>query len=189
MVNHQKEVYCRHGIWHLDLTHKANARWQLPLMATILMMITPDPRYGQWPLVTNLSRYGHPFAKDGHQLSPGWPNTIPKMVIHHLKVGHRPTQRRSLIITRMVITHCLQDGLLGLEFDSKAPKLVKLKNHALRSFLQMQVFQNSKDYLVITQRNNFLATKWNLSWLDMHFFISQKLKHWNLRPIIQYLFI
>ena len=34
MVTHQKDVYCRLGIWHLDLTQKTKTRGQLPGMVT-----------------------------------------------------------------------------------------------------------------------------------------------------------
>ena len=47
MVNNQKEVYYKLGIWHLDLTHKKKAI-QLPWM------------------VTYHPKDGHPQPKDGH---------------------------------------------------------------------------------------------------------------------------
>ena len=117
---------------------------------TILRMITPPSKIWAptFPEIVNL------FPKDGHQLSPGWPNTIPTMVIHHLKVGHplsqgygrtpspgwSPTNIRMITtIHGMVITNCLQDGLLDLEFYSKAAQFVKI----LPSYYPEELFSGS----------------------------------------------
>ena len=52
MVTHQEEVYCRIGIWHLNLTHKTNIRWQLP------WMVTHHPKDGHQKMVTHFPNNG-----------------------------------------------------------------------------------------------------------------------------------
>ena len=49
MFIHKREVYYRHGIWHLDLSHKTNKRGQLSLM------IIDKIKDGH----PNLPKYGH----------------------------------------------------------------------------------------------------------------------------------
>ena len=63
MVTHQKEVYLRLGIWHLDFTFKTNIRLQLPCL------VPHNPQ-------------------DGHPLLQGWSSTIQNMVTNLPKGGH-----------------------------------------------------------------------------------------------------
>jgi len=85
------------------------------------------------------------FPEDGHQPSPGWSPTIPRMVnyhpqdghpplkgmvTHHPQGGHPPTVKWWITIPGMVVTvprtvtHHFQDGQLDLEIDSRAAQLV-----------------------------------------------------------------
>ena len=56
MVIHQQEVFYRLGIWHLDLTHKTNTRWQLPWMGPY------QPTNNR--MVNNYPQEGYHFSQD-----------------------------------------------------------------------------------------------------------------------------
>ena len=91
-------------------------------------------------LVTNLPKDGQVthFPKDGHQPSPGWLTTIPRMgtghppskgvVAHHPHDGHPPTIKlttiHGIVITFTIISRMV--NYVDLEFDSSAAKLVNL---------------------------------------------------------------
>ena len=121
MVTHQKEVYCRHGIWHLDNSQNEHRMHR---------MVTHHPKdgihypkYGHKPsqrwlpffkrMVTNHAQNGPtPSPKVGHPTAQGRPPTATRMVTHYPKdmVAHcTPSPRWSPTKCRM-ITHHPQDG-------------------------------------------------------------------------------
>ena len=71
MVNHHKEVYYRHGFWHLNLTYKTKAGCQIQWMVTDLFwQIWPDLDLLDLLVAiwTNLDQFG-PFFD---QFGPIW---------------------------------------------------------------------------------------------------------------------
>ena len=96
----QKEVYSRLGIWHLDLTHKTNTRFNCH----------------RWPILslgwshTNSKMVTHhtKYVQQQAQFFKGWSPTFQWLVTHLPKEGHPPSQGWSITIPR--IWCCSQDG-------------------------------------------------------------------------------
>ena len=110
----QKKVYYRPGIWHLDLTNKIKARWQLPWMVSpqypgwftyyLKNRLTPSKIYQKkvwhidlthktetrWQMQCNVSlpRVVNQSPKYGHPPSAGWSATNTRMVTHNPLDGH-----------------------------------------------------------------------------------------------------
>ena len=102
MVTHQKEVYYKLGIWHLDLTHKTKAKQQLPWMVTYHPKDShPQPKDGHppggnvvqtWNLALEFFSQNEiqvTASMDGHLLSLGLSPTNPWMVTHQKEVHYR----------------------------------------------------------------------------------------------------
>ena len=113
MVTHQKEVYYRLGIWHLDLTHKTMTRWQLPWMVTYHPLDGHPPSKIWSPTFQNMvtiQKLVTHQAKEGHPPSPVWSltvpsllsHTIPRMITHQSQVWLSLLPAQSPIISRRV---------------------------------------------------------------------------------------
>jgi len=88
MVTHQKEVYYKLGIWHLDLTHKKKAI-QLPWMVTYHPKdVHPQPKDGHPPeeSVVQTWNLAIRFNSQNESQVSTW------MVTYHPYDGHPPTQ-------------------------------------------------------------------------------------------------
>ena len=88
MVNNQKEVYYKLGIWHLDLTHKKKAI-QLPWMVTYHPKdVHPQPKDGHPPeeSVVQTWNLAIRFNSQNESQVSTW------MVTYHPYDGHPPTQ-------------------------------------------------------------------------------------------------
>ena len=150
MVTHQKDVYYRHGIWHLHFTLKTNTWWQLP------WMVTHHPSEGHPPnpwTVTHHPKDGHPpegsvlhswnlafalYSQNLHQVTIAIDGLLPSL-------SWSPHPRMvtqcffSVMLFSMVLAMLLTSGLRGVDFLVIPPlhwMVVVLHRHRLSRILK-----------------------------------------------------
>ena len=182
MVTHRKEVYCIHQIWHLDITHKTNTRWQLPWMVTY-----------------------HP--RDGHPPSQGWSPTIeiwsptfPNMVTHVPKAGHQSSQgwvkppskdwspTNPMRIEISIIAWCMAWGqFLSLNEEPMCLRFKVQWNLYFPNYLRIKIFlflmsahSKAKD-VIDRQLNTYQALIWELTLGSQFLILLYLSKKWFIK--------
>ena len=144
MVTHQKEVYYRHGIWQLHITHKTNTRWQLPWMvpyhsceghpqtqgwSATIRKRTTDMEFGNNTLIIKLT--------PGDNCPEGL-LTIRRRITCQRKDGHPPTNGWSpqLALLGLVWHHlarvCASGGKFWRNRWTRGPKNKRTSNLSLK---------------------------------------------------------